>query len=67
MDNEILTVDEVAALLKVKPSFVHEKCRRRAKNPLPAHKVGKYLRFRRSEVESWFNATITTKKERRKQ
>lgn len=54
---EILTPEEVAELLRVQPSFVYEKCRRRAKNPLPAHRIGKYLRFVRSEVLEWFNGT----------
>jgi excisionase family DNA binding protein len=54
--SEILTVDEVAALLKVPPSSIYEWTRFRGGSrgtPLPHRKVGKYLRFLRSEVESW--------------
>jgi excisionase family DNA binding protein len=54
---EILTPDEVAALLRVAPSFVYEKTRRRSRDPLPTHRIGKYLRFRRSEVLAWFDRT----------
>ncbi len=57
MADEILTVEEVAALLKVTPNFIHEKCRSRAKNPLPVHRIGRYLRFTRSEVIEWYNLT----------
>ena len=65
---EILTPDEVAALLRVSPSFVYEKTRRRQRNPLPTHRIGKYLRFRRSEVLAWFDRTAqpATKKRGRR-
>lgn len=53
--SEILTVAEVAALLKVPPSSVYEWTRFRTHQrvPLPHRKVGKYLRFLRSEVNAW--------------
>lgn len=49
--NEVLTADEVAALLKVGKSTVY----RLASNPegLPARKVGREWRFLRSEVVNW--------------
>ncbi len=53
---EVLTVQETAALLKVPPSSIYEWTRYRGNNrgtSLPHRKVGKYLRFLRSEVESW--------------
>ena len=46
--DELLTVDEVAALLKVTPSWVYEhtRGRRLAKSDrLPHVKIGKYVRF----------------------
>jgi predicted DNA-binding transcriptional regulator AlpA len=52
---EILTPEDVAALFRVSESWVHEKCRRRSCDPLPAHRIGRYLRFRRSEVFAWFD------------
>lgn len=55
---EILTPEEVAALLRVQPSFIYEKSRRRCKDPLPTHRVGKYLRFEKSEVLDWFARTL---------
>lgn len=54
---EILTPQDVAALLRVSTNWVYEKCRRRSRNPLPAHRVGRYVRFSRSEVLDWFNGT----------
>jgi excisionase family DNA binding protein len=53
---EVLTVTETAALLKVPPSSIYEWTRYRGSHrgtPLPHRKVGKYLRFLRSEVDTW--------------
>lgn len=62
---EILTPDEVAALLRVSLTWVYEKSRRRSRDPLPAHRIGRYLRFRRSEVLAWFDGTAVPVKKRR--
>jgi excisionase family DNA binding protein len=62
---EILTADECAELLRVSLGWVHAKCRSRSRNPLPAHRIGKYLRFRRSEVLAWFDSTVTPAKKSR--
>ena len=44
--NELLTVDELAAVLKVSPSWVYEHTRtRRRAARLPYIKIGKYIRF----------------------
>jgi len=51
---EILTPEEVAARLKVKPKTVYELTRSRCRHPLPFHKTGKVLRFNWSEVMAWF-------------
>ncbi len=47
----ILTVTEVAALLKVPLSWIYDHCR--IPNGLPYMKLGKYLRFRESDVRVW--------------
>jgi excisionase family DNA binding protein len=54
---EILTPEEVAERLKIKPSTVYELTRSRCRNPLPAHRAGKVLRFNWAEVVAWFHAT----------
>jgi excisionase family DNA binding protein len=55
---ELLTPEECAALLRVKPRAIYEMCRRRTQakspHPLPYLKLhGKALRFRRADIENW--------------
>jgi len=52
----LLTVHEVAELLRVPVSWVYERTRRRGMERLPHLKVGKYLRFRRVDVLGWLDA-----------
>jgi excisionase family DNA binding protein len=49
----LLTVHEVAELLKVPESWVYERTRLRGIGRLPHLKVGKYVRFRLAEVEEY--------------
>lgn len=42
---ELLTVDEIAAALRVSPSWVYERVRKRGRDKMPHLKIGKYLRF----------------------
>ena len=49
----LLTVHDVAEFLKVPVSWVYERTRRRGSERLPHLKIGKYLRFRLHEVESY--------------
>jgi excisionase family DNA binding protein len=51
----ILTPEEVAQMLRVELSFVYEKSRRRQRNPIPVHRIGRYLRYYRAEVIAWFD------------
>jgi predicted DNA-binding transcriptional regulator AlpA len=65
---EIMTPEETADLLRVSLSWLYEKSRRRQRHPLPVHRIGRYLRYRRSEVLVWFDqqcqpATYKRKKE----
>ena len=53
MPGALLTVEEVAALLQVDASWVYERVRRRAVDRLPAYKLGKYWRFRETDVLAW--------------
>ena len=46
----LLTVDEVAAFLRVKPATVYEWARN---GKIPASKVGRLWRFSRREIETW--------------
>lgn len=56
---EILTVAEVAALLKISKRHVYELTQERTKsgdlreNPIPCLRLGASVRFRKSDVEAW--------------
>jgi excisionase family DNA binding protein len=52
---ELLTVDEIAAALRVSPSWVYERVRKRGSDKIPHLKIGKYLRFRLNEVRAWID------------
>ena len=62
-DNEILTVSEVAELLKCKPSSVYNLTRLRGRarydNPIPVIRLPMGLRFRRSSVLAWLKSQET--------
>ncbi len=47
--DRLLTVDEIAHYLCVKKSWIYEQV---GKRTIPCKRIGKYLRFRISEVES---------------
>jgi len=64
---EILTPEEVAILLRVQPTWVYEKTRSRSRDPLPVHRIGKYLRFHRAEVLEWFDRKSNLKKAKARQ
>lgn len=48
---DMMTLEELAAKLKVPKSWIYNRTRPSAKDPIPCHKIGKYLRFIPSEVE----------------
>jgi excisionase family DNA binding protein len=56
--NDILTVDEVAALLKISRrsayELTRERTRRRQKKPIPLLRLNaKCVRFKKADVEQW--------------
>jgi excisionase family DNA binding protein len=53
---KLLTVGEVAELLKVPRSWIYERTRRDGPEIIPHFKVGKYLRFRPRDLEAFLNA-----------
>ena len=52
----ILTIQDVAALLKVPVSWIYDRLRESARDRLPGYKLGKYWRFRRLEILAWLDA-----------
>lgn len=54
MENqELLTIDELSQRLKVPPSWIYDKTRRKGPGTIPAVRVGKYLRFNLGSVLDW--------------
>jgi excisionase family DNA binding protein len=51
--DELLTVEEVASLLKVPKSWIYEPTRKRHGDRLPHVKLGKYLRFFECQVRAF--------------
>jgi excisionase family DNA binding protein len=49
----LLTVEEVAELLKVPVSWVYDRTRSRGVNRIPGFRLGKYWRFREADVLAW--------------
>ncbi len=47
---EVMTVSEVAQYLRVNPQTVYRKAKA---GELPALRIGRAIRFRRSELEAW--------------
>ena len=62
-DRELLTVKQVAALLQVPPATLHT-WRYRGIGP-KAMKVGRYLRYRRGDVEEWLDGLAKMSDDRR--
>lgn len=52
MDDEIMTVREVAAYLKIKEKTAY---RLASEGRIPGFKVGGSWRFRRKDIESWIS------------
>ncbi len=53
-DNDpLLTVEEVAEFLRVPKTWIYEHTRPSSRSPLPHVKLGKYLRFRRTDIEEF--------------
>ena len=49
----LLTVIDVADMLKLPLTWVYERTRRRGPGRLPGFKIGAYWRYRRDEVLAW--------------
>lgn len=58
--DELLTVEELASYLKLKPRTLYPKLRR---GELPAFKIFGGWRFKKSDIDRWLSENIRTKKE----
>jgi excisionase family DNA binding protein len=65
---DILTVDDLAAMLKMSKSQIYKLTQARTesgelrKHPLPVLRIGTSVRFRKADVEVWINQLAATKK-----
>jgi excisionase family DNA binding protein len=59
---DIITPEECAALLRVAPSWIYAKSRRRQRNPLPVYRIGRYLRFSKAAVLAWLEGQGNSRK-----
>jgi len=50
---QLLTIEEVAEILHVPISWVYGKTRRRTIDRIPGFRLGKYWRFRETDVLAW--------------
>ncbi len=55
-DSHLLTVQDVAELLQVHVSWVYKHAGRQCPNPLPYVKLGKYLRFRSTDIMTYLRS-----------
>ncbi len=53
MEENLLTVDELAAELKVPKSWLYSRTRQTGPGTIPRIKVGKYIRFDYQAVMDW--------------
>jgi len=60
MNDDVLTVNEVAKYLKVNERTIY---RLAASSGLPAFKVGNSWRFKRSELEAWIKSQQSEKRD----
>lgn len=55
MQKEVMTVSEVAEYLRVNPQTVYRKAK---VGELPAVRIGRAIRFRRTELEIWMKTGL---------
>lgn len=56
--DDIMTLEEVARYLKLKPQTIYSWAQN---NKIPAAKLGKEWRFRKSIIDKWFNQHMNEK------
>jgi excisionase family DNA binding protein len=58
MENDIMTLEEVAAYLRLKPQTIYTWAQEKK---IPAAKLGKEWRFKKSIIDEWFVQHIDEK------
>jgi len=61
-NDQLVTIEQMAAILQVKPSWIYFRTMRTGANSIPRMKIGKYLRFDPGKVMQWietqYNAEV---------
>jgi excisionase family DNA binding protein len=55
-NQELLTIEEMADRLKVKPSWLYFRTMKTGANSIPRVRIGKYLRFNPGAVMEWIES-----------
>ena len=63
MEEEILTIEEIANYLRVSERTVYDWAQ---KGEIPCGKIGTVWRFKRSEIEKWINSKLTNSNKQKK-
>lgn len=58
MEEEILTIEELAKYLKLKPQTIYTWAKA---GKIPAAKLGKEWRFKKTLIDKWFNQHVDDK------
>jgi excisionase family DNA binding protein len=58
--DQLLTVEDVAALLRVPPSWVYARTRQRGLEKLPFVRIGKYVRFEPEAIRGFITRQRTS-------
>jgi excisionase family DNA binding protein len=53
---QLLKIDEAAKFLRVRRSFLYEETRKGQKSRVPHVRVGRYIRFRPADLESFLQS-----------
>lgn len=60
--SEIITIDELAAWLRISKNTIYDitSGRSTAKHPLPVLRIGKSIRFVRADIQGWIDRSKET-------
>jgi excisionase family DNA binding protein len=58
--NEILTAQEVAAILRISTRQVYQLAKE-SKNPIPSIRIRTSVRFRKVDVDGWLSGLVANK------
>jgi excisionase family DNA binding protein len=59
----LLTIEEVAAHLRVHPSFLYEESRKGSESRFPFRRIGRFLRIKRADLDRWLDQRAVGGKE----